>query len=204
MLLALAPVPRAAPQRARARQLRGAPGQAGVSLVAIVASVSLMVSMAIMVASFRDLARRLARARASGRCLLCAPTLRGDSAYLAADDQARICRAPRRSPCRVPARAAAAARSFAAAVVLLARDLPATRPSARPAAGRRVAQLCARGDPPPVWVSEAVADLYGLRRQVASSFRSPESRELHRRRRLARLRAAAGRRRHRARDATSR
>src|SRR5258706_10938696 len=33
-------------------QLRGAPGQAGVSLAAIVASVSLMVSMAIMVASF--------------------------------------------------------------------------------------------------------------------------------------------------------
>src|SRR5438309_491483 len=35
-------------------QLRGAPGQAGVSLAAIVASVSLMVSMAIMVASFRQ------------------------------------------------------------------------------------------------------------------------------------------------------
>src|SRR5207245_4527997 len=34
-------------------QLRGAPGQAGVSLAAIVASVSLMGSMAIMVAPFR-------------------------------------------------------------------------------------------------------------------------------------------------------
>src|SRR5438034_4829946 len=35
-------------------QLRGAPGQAGVSLAAIVASVALLVSMAIMVASFRQ------------------------------------------------------------------------------------------------------------------------------------------------------
>ena len=35
-------------------QLRGAPGQAAVSLAAIVASFSLMAAMAIMVASFRN------------------------------------------------------------------------------------------------------------------------------------------------------
>src|ERR1022692_1734033 len=53
LLLSLLPAPRGAPSRLALLQLRGAPGQAAVSLAAIVASVSLMVSMAIMVASFR-------------------------------------------------------------------------------------------------------------------------------------------------------
>ena len=66
MLLAIAPIPRGTPARLALLQLRGAPGQAGVSLVAIVASVSLMVSMAIMVASFQNVARCVARARAPG------------------------------------------------------------------------------------------------------------------------------------------
>ncbi|HYT87060.1 MAG TPA: FtsX-like permease family protein, partial [Burkholderiales bacterium] len=42
------------PARIGLAQLRGAPGQTGVSLAAIVAAVSLMVSMAIMVTSFRQ------------------------------------------------------------------------------------------------------------------------------------------------------
>src|SRR6266853_1044864 len=42
------------PARIALAQLRGAPGQTGVSLAAIVAAVSLMVSMAIMVTSFRQ------------------------------------------------------------------------------------------------------------------------------------------------------
>ena len=48
------PFPRAPAPRLAIAQLRGAPGQVTVSLAAIVASVSLTVSMVIMVASFRD------------------------------------------------------------------------------------------------------------------------------------------------------
>ena len=47
------PRPRGAGAQLALAQLQGAPGQAAVSLAAIVASFSLMVAMAIMVASFR-------------------------------------------------------------------------------------------------------------------------------------------------------
>ncbi len=52
--LARVPAPSAFPAALALDQLRGTPGQASVSLATIVASVSLMVSMAIMVASFRQ------------------------------------------------------------------------------------------------------------------------------------------------------
>ena len=48
------PLPANAPVALALAQLRGAPGQAAVSLAAIVASFSLMAAMAIMVASFRE------------------------------------------------------------------------------------------------------------------------------------------------------
>src|SRR4029077_3024385 len=52
--LSVLPRPRAPAARLALAQLEGAPGQVSVSLAAIVASVSLTVSMVIMVASFRD------------------------------------------------------------------------------------------------------------------------------------------------------
>ena len=52
-LFARLPLGRAVPARLAALQLHGAPGQAMLSLATIVAAVSLLVSMAIMVASFR-------------------------------------------------------------------------------------------------------------------------------------------------------
>ena len=92
-LLAVLPIPRAPSPRLALLQLRGRPGQAAVSLVAIVASVSLTVSMAIMVASFRaSLDAWLERVlpaevyiRANGA---------GNTAYLTADDEARITAIP--------------------------------------------------------------------------------------------------------------
>src|SRR5213075_2213336 len=48
------PVPRSPGLALALAQLRGAPGQAAISLAAIVASFSLMAAMAIMVASFRQ------------------------------------------------------------------------------------------------------------------------------------------------------
>jgi putative ABC transport system permease protein len=153
------PVSRAAPMRLAVLQLRGAPGQATVSLAAIVASVSLLVSMAIMVASFRqslddwlehvlpaDLYLRAGRA--------------GDTAYLPPDVQEAI--AALHGVRRVeflrserllldPERPQ---------IVLLARSIDAaTAPLRLPLV--RSADVPA-GGAPPAWVSEIAADVYGF------------------------------------------
>jgi len=158
--LALMPIPRrAAPQLALA-QLRGAPGPAAVTLAAIVASLSLMVAMAIMVASFRQAldawlidilpAELYVRANAGG-----------DSGYMDAADQARIASLP--GVLRVeflreqqlvldPARPR---------VVLLARMIDAAEP------GRRLplvrpALMPVADSAPPMWVNETMVDVYGF------------------------------------------
>src|SRR5208337_4139360 len=91
--LALLPTPRQAAPQLALLQLRGAPGPVAVTLAAIVASLSLMVAMAIMVASFRQAldawlvdilpADIYVRANADG-----------DSGYMTADDQTRIAAQP--------------------------------------------------------------------------------------------------------------
>src|SRR5204863_210607 len=74
-------------------QLRGAPGQAGVSLAAIVASVSLMVSMAIMVASFRQsLDEWLERGLPADLYVRAGPG--SDTAFLSPADQQTIATLP--------------------------------------------------------------------------------------------------------------
>ena len=141
-------------------QLRGAPGQAGVSLATIVASVSLMVSMAIMVASFRQsLDDWLVRVLPADVYLRAASA--GDTAFLSPPEQRAIAAIPgiariaflrAQNVLLDPARPR---------VALLARDLPADDPgSALPLVGD--AYLLRSGDPPPAWVSEALADLAGL------------------------------------------
>ena len=85
-LLARLPVPRSVPAALAFDQLRGAPGQATVSLATIVASVSLMVSMAIMVASFRhSLDDWLVRILPADLYVRAGSA--GDSTYFSADDQ---------------------------------------------------------------------------------------------------------------------
>jgi len=140
-------------------QLRGAPGQAGVSLAAIVASVSLMVSMAIMVASFRQsLDEWLVQMLPAD--LYLRTGLGGESAFLSPSDQREISalRGVRRaeflrsqrlavSPTRPP-------------LTLLARAVEAEG-RLPPLVGEAYARK--PGDPPPVWVSEIAADLYDWR-----------------------------------------
>jgi putative ABC transport system permease protein len=93
LLLSILPTPRGAPSRLALLQLRGAPGQAAVSLAAIVASVSLMVSMAIMVASFRiSLDTWLERVLPADVYVRAGAA--GDTAYMTVDDQARIAALP--------------------------------------------------------------------------------------------------------------
>jgi putative ABC transport system permease protein len=151
------PLPRFAPAALGVAQLQATPRQAALGIAAIVTSFSLMVAMLIMVNSFRtsldfwlnrmlpaDLYLRAARA--------------GDTGFLTPDEQARIAAMP--SLARVeflrsqnllldPARPP---------VILIARTNP---PELLPMIGTTVTP--AADQPPPVWVSEVAADLYGFR-----------------------------------------
>ena len=138
-------------------QLRGAPGQAGVSLAAIVASVSLMVSMAIMVASFRQsLDEWLERMLPADLYVRAGPG--SDTAFLSPADQRTIAALP-------GARRVEFLRSQR---LIVAADRPPLALLARvvEAEGRVPPLLGAAhplkpGDPPAAWVSEVASDIYG-------------------------------------------
>jgi putative ABC transport system permease protein len=150
------PLPSHPPLRLALGQLRAAPGQAAVSLAAIVASFSLMAAMAIMVASFRqsvdEWLERVLPAEVYFRT-----THAGDTAALDPRFEAGVRALPQvaradflRSgrivldPARPP-------------LVLIARD---RAEKTFPLLGERHERR--PGDPPPVWISEAVVDLYGF------------------------------------------
>jgi putative ABC transport system permease protein len=152
-----APLAGPVPARVGLAQLRGAPGQTGVSLAAIVASVSLMVSMAIMVASFRQsLDEWLERVLPADVYLRTG----GDTAFLSPVDQREIAALPgvkrvefqRNQPVFVSAERPP--------IALLARAVEGEGrmpPLVGVAHGRKP------GDPPSAWVSEVASDLYGWR-----------------------------------------
>ena len=142
--------------RSRIAQLRGAPGQAAVSLAAIVASFSLMAAMAIMVASFRDSLDRLARRGAAGRALLPHHARRRHRLARAGVRGARARAAAGRAR-RLPAQRPGAARPGAAGG-----RAARARPRRAGLPGRRAQYERRAGDPPPAWISEAVLDLYGF------------------------------------------
>jgi putative ABC transport system permease protein len=158
-LLRFAPRPRAVPAALALDQLRGAPGQASVSLAAVVASVSLMVSMAIMVASFRqsvdDWLERVLPADLYVRA-----SMSTDTAYLSPSDVERLAAVPgvrRIEPLRSQQILLDADR---ASVALLAKPVDATDPTKQlPIVGAFVVPR--PGDPPPAWVTEPMVDLYG-------------------------------------------
>ena len=136
LVLALIPVPRAVPAALALDQLRGAPGQATVSLATIVASVSLMVSMAIMVASFRQsLDEWLVRVLPADAYVRAGAA--GDSAFFSASDQRQLAATAGVARSLVPARAKRAPRPGATAR-RAARARPSRRRSrTRTAAARR-------------------------------------------------------------------
>ncbi len=159
LLLARVPRPRPTPAALALDQLRGAPGQAGVSLAAMVASVALMVSMAIMVASFRhSLEDWLVRVLPAD--LYVRAGLTGDSAHFDAATQRAIADTPgvaRAEFLRVQRLLLDPER---APVTLLARDVDPNEPQRHlPLVDDPVA--IAGGAPPPAYASEAMADLYG-------------------------------------------
>ena len=154
------PLHRAVPLRLAALQLHGAPGQSMLSLATIVAAVSLLVSMAIMVASFRSsLAGWLDHVLPAD--LYVRTSASADTAFLAPRDQETLARIP-------GVRRADFARIQS---VLLAPEKPPVTLLARPIdpqdPGRLLplvgGALVPAGDaPPPAWVSEAMVDIYGF------------------------------------------
>ena len=160
LLLAALPLPAGAPGRLALLQLRGAPGQAAVSLTAIVAAVSLMVSMAIMVTSFRSsldawLERILPAdvyVRAGGA---------GDTAYLDADEQAKIAALPGVRRAEFQREQQLVVDPARPRVVLLARNVDVEHLSRQVQLVRGPVAVPA-GAPPPCWVNEAMDDVYGF------------------------------------------
>ena len=142
-------------------QLRGAPGQAMVSLAAIVASFSLMVAMAIMVASFRESVDRWLSAVLPAD-LYFRTTHAGETGWIdpAFEQAVRSLPQVRRAEFVRSARVLLDARR--PAISLLARDATEKGEAIRfPLVGR--SHEPKPGEAPQAWISEAVADVYGYR-----------------------------------------
>jgi putative ABC transport system permease protein len=150
------PLPRHPPLRLALSQLRAAPGQAAVSLAAIVASFSLMAAMAIMVASFRQSVDDWLEGVLPAE-LYFRTTHAGDTGHLAPGFEERVRTLPEvaraeflrsgrilYAPARPP-------------LVLIARE---RAEKAFPVVSERYQRRA--GDAPAVWVSEAASDLYGF------------------------------------------
>jgi putative ABC transport system permease protein len=153
-------VRRHVPARLAILQVRGAPGQSMLSLATIVASVSLLVSMAIMVASFRS-SLQLWLERVLPADLYVRTSISGDAAMISDSDQAKLAQLP--GVRRVD--------FVRAQSVILAPDRPPITLIARPVDARDPARSLPlvsasvtphTGEPPPVWVSEALADIYSV------------------------------------------
>jgi putative ABC transport system permease protein len=139
-------------------QLRATPRQIAVSVAAIVASFSLMVAMLIMVHSFRNsLESWLERMLPADLYLR---TLRGgETGFITPEEQARIRATPGIERLEF----------LRSQNLLLAPDRPPVVLLAGPADAARMLLLVGTSvtprleEPPPVWISEIAADLYGWR-----------------------------------------
>jgi putative ABC transport system permease protein len=172
-LLAIAGVPRAVPLSLALAQLRGAPGQAMVSLASIVASFALMVAMAIMVASFRESVDEWLNAVLPADFYLRTSHL-GDTAFLDPGFEPGVRGLKEVARAEFLRTDRLTLDPVKPAVSLIARDMPGGAQKSLPLLG--APRVRAQGDPPPAWVSEAVAEVYGYR--TGSRIRIPIGRQL--------------------------
>ncbi|MFS2139806.1 FtsX-like permease family protein [Duganella sp. Dugasp56] len=156
-------------------RLANASSQAGIALGGVLSSFSLMVAMAIMVASFRvsldDWLLHILPAD-----IYISTTSGGTTAGLRPQEQAAIAALPGVASAdflRVRAISLAAARP---PVALMARNVDAADPG-KSLAIVGVTQMPEPGSPPPVWVSEAMVDLYGM--HVGQRIEFPLNGKLH-------------------------
>jgi putative ABC transport system permease protein len=150
------PLPSHPPLRLALGQLRAAPGQAAVSLAAIVASFSLMASMAIMVASFRQSVDDWLGSVLPAE-LYFRTTHAGDTGRLAPGFEARVRALPEVARAEFLRSGRILLDPARPPLVLIARD---RAEKTFPVTGQRYQRRA--DDPPAVWVSEAVSDLYGF------------------------------------------
>jgi len=141
-------------------QLRGAPGQAMVSLAAIVASFSLMVAMAIMVASFRTSVDRWLDTVLPADLYL-RTTHAGETGFVEPRFEERVKRLPQVARAEFLRSARVTLDPARPALALIARDVPeAGLARTLPLVG--AAYSPKTDDPAAAWVSEAAASLYGM------------------------------------------
>ena len=147
---------RYAPAALAGAQLQATPRQVGVSLAAILASFSLMVSMVIMVGSFRvSLAQWLDQMLPADVYVRTGRS--GDSGYFTAEEQARLAGAAGVREVVFIRSQNVLVRADRPAVTLLARPIGDSARATLPLVGREVRT---RAPHPPVWLSEVAADLF--------------------------------------------
>jgi len=158
-LLALLPAGGRAPIATALAQLRGSVGQITIGLAAVITSFSLMVAMAIMVHSFRESFDRWLGRQLPADLQLRAP--RGsDTRLLTSADQQRLRGIAGVAAVEFRRETALLLAADEAPVTLIARDrTPADPGSTLPLL--ESVPLPAGADP--VWISEAMQDLYGVR-----------------------------------------
>ena len=159
--LALLPLPKRPAAVIAVSQIKATPRQAAISVAAIVTSFSLMVSMLVMVSSFRgSLQDWLDRMLPADLYLRAARS--GETAFFTPEEQARIAAAP----------GVARAEFIRSQNLLLAPDRPPVTLLAGPVDAADPGKILLitdapyalrPDDPPPVWISEVAADFYGLR-----------------------------------------
>jgi putative ABC transport system permease protein len=152
------PAGRSLPLLLAREQLRGSPGQAMVSLAAIVASFSLMVAMVIMVSSFRQSVDDWLETMLPADLYL-RTTHAGDTAWLEPDMQERIRAVAGIARVEFLRTGRIALDPSRAPLSLLAREMPQGAARSLPLVGTRHERR--QGEPPAAWISEAVADVYG-------------------------------------------
>ena len=142
-------------------QLQAAPRQAAVSISAIVASLSLMVSMLVMVASFRaSLDAWLMHMLPADVYLRAAPA--GDTGYITPEQQALVVSTPGVGRVSFIRSVQVYLQPERPPLTLLARTIDPRRPE-ETLLLQTGSVLPPPGAPPPVWISEAVQDVYGWR-----------------------------------------
>jgi putative ABC transport system permease protein len=141
-------------------QLINAPGPVTTSLAAIVAAVGLTVSMAIMVASFRQSLEGWLDQVLPADLFLRAGGI-SDTAYLSRDDQQRIAATPGVRRAQFLRSQQILLDPTRPRVTLLAREIDPADPQATiPLVGPQRAP--GPNEPPPAWVSELMVDVYGF------------------------------------------
>ena len=155
--------PISAPSTALAlSRLANAPGQASVAISGVLSSFALIVAMAIMVASFRvSVDEWLGHLLSADLYVRVAPN--GDTGVLSPGQQARIAAAPGVKTAAFSRVSQLTLDPARPAVTLIAREIDAADPGATLQMSGPVLPLAALHGDTPIWVSEAMVDLYRYR-----------------------------------------